>query len=306
MHERSKIVVFDLDETLGYFTQLCLIWESLCNLLHQFSFNMPPSGAEMNGLDRLLCASSMQKGVKEKDASIEMNQEFFNKLLDLFPEYIRPNIESILEYLKDKKLASKCKNVMIYTNNQRQKNWVFLIKKYFEMRMQYDLFDQIICAFKINGKQVELCRSTHNKTHKDFIKCSKIPANTQICFIDDTYFPEMHSEEVYYIKIKPYTYCLNIETIINRLKKSNLIDKLFGSDKNECINNMKMKLSESNSKIKSMKEYDIDKIITKEIMNHIQIFFNSNQKYPSTHFNNIHKTKKRKVYKNKTRKERHV
>ena len=35
--------------------------------LHQFSFNMPPSGAEMNGLDRLLCAfttCAMRKGVK--------------------------------------------------------------------------------------------------------------------------------------------------------------------------------------------------------------------------------------------------
>jgi len=268
MRDSSKIVVFDLDETLGYFTQLCLIWESLCSFL------------------------------KEKDAITEMNQELFNKLLDLFPEYIRPNIDLILEYLKDKKMANKCKNVMIYTNNQRQKNWVFLIKKYFEMKLQYELFDQIICAFKVNGKQVELCRSTHNKTHKDFIKCSKIPANTQICFIDDTYFPEMHSEEVYYIKIKPYTYSLNVETIINRLKKSDLIDK------NEYINNIKSKLLESNSKIKSMREYDIDKIITKEIMNHIEIFFNSQQKYPSAHFNNIHKTKKRKVYKNKTRKER--
>lgn len=34
--------------------------------LHQFSFNIPPSGAEMNGLERILCASSMRKGVKLK------------------------------------------------------------------------------------------------------------------------------------------------------------------------------------------------------------------------------------------------
>jgi len=31
--------------------------------LHQFSFNVPQEGAEMNGLERLLCASSMRKGV---------------------------------------------------------------------------------------------------------------------------------------------------------------------------------------------------------------------------------------------------
>ena len=276
MNASNKIVVFDLDETLGYFTQLCLIWESLC-----------------------CCA-------KDRNISVEFDESVFNKLLDLFPEYIRPNIESILEYLKTKKTAKNCKNVMIYTNNQRQKFWVNLIKTYFEKKINYELFDQIICAFKINGKQVELCRSTHNKTHKDFIKCSKVPKNTQICFIDDTYFPEMHNDEVYYIKIKPYTYHLSIETIVDRIIKSGLIDKLFHQEKDFCINFLKDKLIESHStiKIKSMKEYNIDKIITKEIMNHIEIFFNSQQKYPNAHFNNIHKTKKRKLYKNKTKKER--
>ena len=33
------------------------------SVLHQFSFNMPATRAEMNGLERLLCASSMRKGV---------------------------------------------------------------------------------------------------------------------------------------------------------------------------------------------------------------------------------------------------
>ena len=276
MSTSNKIVVFDLDETLGYFTQLCLIWESIC------------------------CC------VKDKNITIEMQQEIFNKLLDLFPEYIRPKIESILEYLKIKKASKKCKSVMIYTNNQRQKSWVNLIKTYFEKKVNFDLFDQIICAFKINGKQVELCRSTHNKTHNDFIKCSKIPRNTQICFIDDTYFPEMHSDEVYYIKIKPYIYNLNSDTILERIIKSGMIDKLFHIEKDYCIEFLKCKLNETYTtlKTKSMKEYNIDKIITKEIMNHIEIFFNSQQKYPHATFNNIHKTKKRKSYKNKTRKDR--
>ena len=43
--------------------------------LHQFSFNMPPSGAEMNGLDRLLCASSMRKGVKGTTKINEINEK---------------------------------------------------------------------------------------------------------------------------------------------------------------------------------------------------------------------------------------
>jgi len=37
---------------------------SIGRVLHHFSFNMPLSGAEMTGLEPLLCASSMRKGVK--------------------------------------------------------------------------------------------------------------------------------------------------------------------------------------------------------------------------------------------------
>lgn len=37
------------------------------NIVNQFSFNMPPSGAELNGLDRLLSASSMRKGIKKSN-----------------------------------------------------------------------------------------------------------------------------------------------------------------------------------------------------------------------------------------------
>jgi len=114
MPESNKIVVFDLDETLGYFTQLCTIWE----LIEQYIYQ--------NNID--IDAGKIQ-------------QEDFNNLLDLFPEYVRPNLETILDYLKQKKISKKCKNVMIYTNNQRQKKWVFLIKKYFETKIKYNLFD---------------------------------------------------------------------------------------------------------------------------------------------------------------------
>jgi len=37
-----------------------------CYFIHQFPFNIPLTGAEMNGLERLLCESSMRKGVKNR------------------------------------------------------------------------------------------------------------------------------------------------------------------------------------------------------------------------------------------------
>jgi hypothetical protein len=93
---------------------------------------------------------------------------------------------------------------MIYTNNTGPKEWARNIINYFEKKINYKLIDQIIAAFKINGKQIEMCRTTHDKTHKDLIRCTKIPDNAEICYLDDVYYPEMSHKNVYYINIKPY------------------------------------------------------------------------------------------------------
>ena len=62
---QPKIVVFDLDETLGYFSKLGKIWKMI-----------EPQN---------------------------QNQSTFDKLLDLFPEFIRPHMLTILEYVRNKK-----------------------------------------------------------------------------------------------------------------------------------------------------------------------------------------------------------
>ena len=85
------------------------------------------------------------------------------------------NIINILLYLKDKKQSQCCNKLMIYTNNQAPKIWSKNIISYFESKINYKLFDQIISAFKINGKQLEFCRTTHDKTYHDLIKCTKMP-----------------------------------------------------------------------------------------------------------------------------------
>ena len=171
MNLTSKIVVFDVDETLGYFVEFGIFWESL-NVY-----------------------------IKNHHIDYELSQHDFNKILDLYPEFIRPNILSILNYLKHKKISKACNGVMIYTNNQGPKQWVLYIKEYFEHKIKYKLFNHIISAFKVNGKHIELCRSSHDKTYDDFIKCSKVPDDVQICYLDDTYYPEMNAENVYYIKV---------------------------------------------------------------------------------------------------------
>ena len=64
----NKIVVFDVDETLGYFVEFGIFWDAL---------------------------------LQYKPAH-KLDQHEFNTILDLYPEFIRPNILSILSYLKHK------------------------------------------------------------------------------------------------------------------------------------------------------------------------------------------------------------
>jgi hypothetical protein len=222
-----KIVVFDLDETLGYFSELGMFIDCLHNN-HQIS------------------------------------QKEFNEILDLYPEFIRPNIINILNYLKKKKISNACSKIMIYTNNQGPKSWAEQIIAYFETKIHYKLFDQIVCAFKINGKQIELNRTSHDKTHSDFIRCTQIPENTQICFLDDVYHPDMANDNIYYINIKPYVHDLPIDEMISRFSNTEMKDKL------------KHDFSDYKYTPKEPEDLDIDVILGKSIMSHLKLFFSKN------------------------------
>lgn len=252
-----KIVVFDLDETLGYFSEFGMF----CTAIENF-----------NGK--------------------KLTQSEFNDTLDLYPEFIRPDIIKILTFLKEKKQSKQCNHIMIYTNNQGPKEWAIFIKSYFEYKMGCVIFDKIIAAFKVNGKQIEFCRTTHNKTHQDFIKCTKVPENSQICFLDDVYHPEMKNNNVYYINIKPYVHDLPYKTLIDRYAIKHGIEP-NSSFESKCDSHLKR----YNHVVvdKNPAEYEIDKILTKQILHHIRIFFNiPKTRHNRTKPNSLSKTKRRK------------
>jgi hypothetical protein len=243
----SKIVVFDLDETLGYFVEFGMFWDTLKN----YYKNLNP----------------------DPNKNPVFDQHLFNKLLDLYPEFIRPNILNILTYLKRKKQDKHCHKLMIYTNNQGPPEWAQQIKGYFEDKMNASLFDQIIGAFKVNGKQVELSRTTHMKTHKDFISCTKIPETTQICFIDDVFHPGMTNDNIYYIHIKPYTYDLTFDTIVDRFVGSGLLHVDSPTSMKEAII-AGMKRYNYTYVEKTQLEHEIDAMLSKKILHHLHTFFN--------------------------------
>jgi len=252
-----KIVVFDLDETLGYFTQYAIFWDCLTHYL------------------------------KNKNNTY-LTQNDFNDILDLYPEFLRPNIINILSYLKEKKLSNCCHKMMIYTNNNGPREWAHHIIKYFEKNINYKLIDQLIAAFKVNGKTIEVCRTTQNKSHKDLIKCTKIPANSEICFLDDTFYPEMSNENIYYINIKPYYHDLQFDYMIQKFKESHIGNKIIGEDVDFEEKMMaQIKLYKYECIDKDYSDYEIDEILGKQIITHLRDFFN--------------KTKRTKTQKNRSK-----
>lgn len=259
----NKIVVFDLDETLGYFVEL---------------------GIFINVIEILF--------------DITINENQFNEILDLYPEFLRPNIIKILKYLKQRKQINNKTQVMIYTNNQGPRSWVDMIKNYFETKINYKLFDQIIGAFKINGEIIEICRTSHRKSYDDFIRCTKLPRDAKICFLDDLQHDEMIHDNVYYINLKPYVYMLDYKVMIDRFINSNvsLLSNITIEERKNMFNKIINDMKKYNFKIidKNDNEQKVDDAIGKKIINHLNLFFNIKH----------NKTKRKYIIRSKTHKRR--
>lgn len=239
--EIPKVVVFDLDETLGYFSELSLF----CDCLKLY----------------------------ENNKFFAQNE--FNEIIELYPEFIRPNILPVLKYLKHQTEKGECNAVMIYTNNNGPKEWVQHIKCYFESKLDFSLFTQIIVAFKVQGKHIELCRTTYDKTVSDFIRCTKLPKETQICFLDDVYYPKMKYDNVYYIKVKPYIHGLKFDEMTRRFITSSFGKKMVENNPKQFVDfiNKNMKEFKYIYAEKTKEEIEIDKIVTKQMIIYLQDFF---------------------------------
>lgn len=256
-NNHNFIVVFDMDETLGHFSQLNIFWSILKDYFSNHNYNYD-------------------------------YKDFF-KLLDTFNLFLRPEIIKILNYLIEEKKNKRCDKIMIYTNNQGPKSWAELIRDYFHDKLKYKIFDQIIGAFKVGGKQIEVCRTSHYKSVKDLINCTKLPDETKILFIDDQHHPEMEGNNVVYLHIKPYIYKYKFIDMINSYYNEHysLIDNLSGHD--NYYNFFKYNLSNYKEfgETKSQLEEEIDRILSKKIIQHLSDFFKTRR---------TDKTRKRRKY----------
>jgi hypothetical protein len=247
MDSKTFVVVFDFDETIGDFTQPYRFWTHLKQFL------------------------------KDKD----IYHTYFFSFLDLFPGFFRSGLFKILNTLKKKKILGKCNYVMIYTNNIGPNYWVDMIILYINTKLEYKLFDKVIRSFKINGLTVEPCRTSYSKSYKDLLRCSNLPVNSKICFIDDKFHTEMENENVVYIFIDSYRYNLGYDEIYKKYYSANngLFSK-YNKTKLEFIEYMKKHITEESLDInKTLVQKNIDLLISDKIIRDILFFLGDEHNY---------------------------
>ena len=239
LNEKKIAFVWDLDETLGYFVEFGMFWEALQRYSHE-----------------------------------SLTDEHFFKILDLYPEFLRPNIIKVLVLLKNKKKANKNVSVVLYTNNQGPKTWAQHIVAYFNHKLKFKLFDAIIPAYKVNGRRVSPCRTGHEKKYSDFLRCTNHPIGTRVCFIDDQEHDQMKNDNVHYIHVKKYEHDLTFDTMIERLKSSNIGAKLHFNTPAMADNIMGfLRDYDFTYTPKTQKQLAVDRIITKKLYQHLQQFY---------------------------------
>jgi len=236
MEVSNTIVVFDLDETLGHFVEIGVFWDAL------------------------------QKVYGPQDS-----YHFF-EVMDLFPEFLRPNIIDILSYLLEQKSQGYCDKLMIYTNNNGPKSWVESITSYFNYKLNTTVFDNIVAAFKVNGKTVEWSRTTNDKTVDDLLKCTNLPSNVHICFIDDQEHTLMLQSSVYYINVKPFHYSFKYKDMIERYINA-FSSRIVDVQSFTYIMKYYMTQSYYEVRVKSIPEIDLDNVISKQLLLQLKDFF---------------------------------
>jgi transcriptional accessory protein Tex/SPT6 len=115
-----------------------------------------------------------------------------------------------------------------------------------------------------------------------------------------------NNDNIYYIHIKPYTYDLPFETIVDRFATSECLPI---SDPTSMKDNILtfMKRYAYTYVEKPKMEHEIDVMLSKKILHHLHVFFNRNQnngtvKQKNINKNNINNQNKNKKSKNKTMK----
>tara|TARA_Y100000780_G_C13693021_1_gene420310 strand:+ start:6496 stop:7092 length:597 start_codon:yes stop_codon:yes gene_type:complete len=172
MRKKQKIIIFDLDETIGYFQDLSSLF---VNEIKRFPNSEP--------------------------------RNILFGLMDLNPVIFRENIFDIFHLIINAKKKNQSLITILFTNNQGPKLWYNLIIEYIHYKLNYPLFDYVIGPYKIGDVVIEPYRTSHNKDINDLSNIIGIPIeNMDIIIFEDQLHTNMVHKNVIYVKLEPYVH----------------------------------------------------------------------------------------------------
>lgn len=233
-----KYIVFDLDETLGHFSQLGLIVDII-----------------------------------EHTFMIHLTQHSFNELCETYIQYFRPNLVQILNIIKNIKSNNSNIKVVIYTNNIGPKSWTEQIVSFLETYVNFKIFDYIVGGYSNYMGRIELCRTTPNKVPFDLINCINANKNSTFLFFDDQHHSYMLDKNITYIRLNPYEFNYKNKDIISLFLKTNLSKYLLNYyNYNYYIDILTNRLNKYNLPITSTSQLKLDIQTSELIIKHIKQF----------------------------------
>jgi len=177
-----KVIVFDLDETIGCFQFLSIYFNIL---------------------------------IKIKKINDLKKNEIYYTLLDNFPRVFRPKIFKLFKkIIKEKK--KKNFNVFLYTNNTGSRKYVLRIIKYIHKKLNYKLFDKVISGFGTNKIKRQGCYKTYSDISKYYNN-----RNVEVLFFDDRHHEKMINKHSKCIILNEYSYDINFHSFIKIFKSIN-------------------------------------------------------------------------------------
>jgi len=258
-----KIAVFDMDETLGIFSEFGEFIHILTSILN----------ARRGYRDDTGDSSGSEDGEPESYGTALINKHF-TQIMDLYPELLRPKILDVMRFLSRMKRVKRCSNVMIYTNNTGPISWTNNIKNFFNAKARYEVFDKVIGAFRRpNGEIVEVKRTTHDKTYADLVRCTNMMGKFEVFFIDDRKHPGMHAENVYVIRVKPYSRHIPMQQFIARFNNSRVFHSL--NFKTEDFDKYLSRYANERGRQYTDEEREVDDVIGTTILEKLREFFGS-------------------------------
>jgi len=167
----KRIVLFDLDETIGYFQ----------NIGNTYNY------------------------IKQTNPTDKNKVRIIHELLKKDNHAFRPGIFDIFTTLKRYKKSNPNIIVALFTNNQGPKYWYNAIVSYINSLYKYKLFDHVIGPYTIGNTIIEEMRTSNNKSIHDIAKILRTNITTdKYIFFDDQYHSNMIHPNVEYVYIDKY------------------------------------------------------------------------------------------------------